>query len=153
MIRFCNREVYSIEYCKLSDENIDNRADLLKYFLHGHQDDVVCVYDNGTFSGIITYQSLNRFLIVQDAVRKEYLIWDNEIWKNAREYCKKHPGSGTEYLIPVLDQNKHLYCFAYEDMDANREIRMLRELTELSNALQFTDVYPEYKSVKIYEFN
>ena len=153
MIRFCNREVYSIEYCKLSDENIDNRADLLKYFLHGHQDDVVCVYDNGTFSGIITYQSLNRFLIVQDAVRKEYLIWDNEIWKNAREYCKKHPGSGTEYLIPVLDQNKHLYCFAYEDMDANREIRMLRELTELSNALQFTDVYPEYKCVKIHEFN
>lgn len=153
MIRFCDREVCSIEYCKLSDENTDSRADLLKYFSDGHRDDVVCVYDNGVFSGIITCQSLNRFLTVQEAVRREYLVWDKEIWKNAREYCKRHPGSGTEYLIPILDKNKQLYCFAYEDLDANREIRMLRELTELPDILQFTDIYPEYKCVKIHEFN
>ena len=61
IIRFCDMEVYEIEYCKLSYESEECRADLLKYFLDGHQEDVVCVYDNGAFKGIITYQSLNLF--------------------------------------------------------------------------------------------
>ncbi len=155
MIRFCDREVYCIEYCKLSHEYTENKADLLKYFVNGHQDDVVCVYDNSTkkFVGIITYQSLNRFLTVREAIRTEYLVWDENIWKNARAYCRRHPCSGTEYLIPVLDQDHQLILFAYEDLEANREIRMLRELMELPDALQFTDIYSEYKCVKIYEFN
>lgn len=155
MIRFCDQKVYCIEYCKLSDEYTESRTNLLKYFGDGHQDDVVCVYDNSTriFMGIITYQSLNRFLIVREAIRTEYLVLDENIWKSAREYCRRHPGSGTEYLIPVLDRDNQLICFAYEDLDANREIRMLRELMELPDALQFTDVYSQYKSVRIYEFN
>lgn len=53
----------------------------------------------------------------------------------------------------VLDEEYRLICFAYEDVDANREIRMLRELSEHSEALQFSDLYPEYQCVRIYEFN
>lgn len=92
-------------------------------------------------------------MTVHEAIRKEYLVWNKNIWENAREYCKRHPGSGTEYLIPVLDENNQLFCFAYEDLDANREVRMLRELTELPDLLQFTDIYTDYKCVKIHEFN
>lgn len=153
MIRFCDREVYNIEYYKLSDKSTDIRAGLLKYFSDGHQDDVVCVYDNGIFMGIITYQSLNCFSTIYETIRKEYLVWDKNLWKNAREYCKRHPGSVTEYLIPVLDKSNQLYCFAYEDLDANREIRMLRELSELSDGLQFVDIFPGYDCVRIIEFN
>ena len=155
MIRFCDGKTYWIEYCAVSGQYSLSREALLDYFSGGHEDDLVCVRDSDTmgFVGIITYQSLNRFLTVHEAVRREYLIFNEDIWKNAREYCRRHPYSGTEYLIPVLDQDHQLYCFAYEDLDANREIRILRELTELPDALQFTDVYSEYKCVKIYEFN
>ena len=77
---------------------------------------------------------------------------DKDIWKNARTYIKKHDGI-TGGLLPVLDKEYHLICFAYEDRDANREIRMLRELSDLSGAVQFSDIYSQYKCVKIYEFN
>lgn len=78
---------------------------------------------------------------------------DGNNWKNVREYCKRHLRSGREYLIPVLDGNDQLFCFAYEDLEANREIRMLRELSETSNALQFADLYPDCECVRIHGFN
>lgn len=155
MIRFCNNEVYCIEYHKSTDEFSASREDLLLYFSEGHQNSVVCVYDDMScqFIGIITYKSLQCFILIGDAVRTEYIVWDEDIWENARKYCRRHPRSATQYLIPVLDKNNRLFCFAYEDLDANREIRMLRELAETPCALQFTDIYPEYKYVRIYGFN
>ncbi|MDE7204281.1 MAG: hypothetical protein K2O91_20845 [Lachnospiraceae bacterium] len=155
MIRFCDRKMHWIEYCAISDQYSLSREGIQNFFSDGHQDDVVCVRDSITkgFKGIITHQSLIRFPTVHEAVRGEYLIFNEDIWKNAREYCRRHPYSSIEYLIPVLDQYHKLYCFAYEDLDANCEIRMLRELTALPDALQFTDIYSEYKCVKIYGFN
>ncbi len=38
-------------------------------------------------------------------------------------------------LLLVLDRDYQLICFAYQDKDANREIRMLRELKETRKAL------------------
>lgn len=155
MIRFCDSEIHCIRYCASTNEYSESKEDLLSFFTQGHCDSVICVYDDTTekFIGIITCQSLQRFETIRDAIRTEYLIWNKDIWKNAREYCRKHPRSGTQYLIPVLDKNDQLFCFAYEDLDANRELRMLRELTEAPCALQFTDIYPEYQYVRIYGFN
>lgn len=79
---------------------------------------------------------------------------NQNIWRDAREFFARNKGGCNEHrLLPVLDKEEHLLCFAYEDNDANREIRMLRELSEDSFALQFTDVYPEYDVVKIYGLN
>lgn len=153
MIRFCDMEVGGIECCSLSDSDAINRTDLLLYFLDGHQDEVVCVYDdfhNMEFKGLITYQTLNSSLTFCGAIRTEYLVMDSDIWRNAREYFKYESMFG---FLPVLDQDNQLLCFAYDDSEANREIRMLRELTEKPEALQFTDIYPEYRCVKIYDFN
>lgn len=155
MIRFCDREIYCVEYCRSLSECAANREDLLEYFLNGHQNDVVSVCDNNTgrFIGVITFQALNCSSTILEAIRTDYLIWDSNIWRNARTYFRRHQEYGTEYLIPILDKDYHLFCFAYEDLNADREIRMLRELTELPDALQFTDIYPKYKCVRIYEFN
>lgn len=150
MIRFWDQAVINVEF------NTLDRNELLEYFGSGHDEDIICVYDafvTMEFMGILTYQSLKMFPSVCEAVRSEYLILNRNIWENAREYCRRHPYSGMKYPIPVLDQNQQLYCFAYEDLDSNREIRMLRELTELPDAVQFTDIYPEYKCVKIFGFN
>lgn len=155
MIRFCDEKVYWIEYCTASNKYTLNRTELLDYFLDGHRSNVVCVREKYTrkFMGIITYQSLSCFSSVWEAVRTEYLVFNRDIWQNAHEYCRKHPYSGTKHLIPILDQEKQLYCFAYEDPDADREIRMLRELGELPDVVQFTDLYSEYRHVKICGFN
>ena len=41
------------------------------------------------------------------------------------------------------------YKYDRQDEEANRELRMLRELRENKSALQFTDVFPEYRKVLI----
>lgn len=157
MLRFCDREVDCIEYCSLSGRDALNRANLLLYFLEDHKDAVVCVYDDFNsmeFMGIITYQSLNSSLSFRGSIQMECLILDEDIWENAHLYSAKHAERDDQnFLIPVIDQNGELICFAYEDSDANRELRQLRELSELPEAMQFSDIYPEYKCVIIHEYN
>lgn len=156
MLRFCDIEVDCIECSSLSNIDGVNRADLLLYFLDDHKDAVVCVYDDlngGDFLGIITYQSLKSSLSFRGAIQMECLIWDEDIWENARLYSKKHGSCDRNSVIPVIDQKGELMCFAYEDEDADRELRQLRELSEMPEALQFSDIYPEYQCVIIHEQN
>ncbi len=149
MIRFCDREVCCVEY-----ESI-NRRELLDYFFHGNMDETVCVMDtNGRYRGRIVYYTLIRCEDVYQAVLEDSVTLDKEIWKNARNFFKNYESSyGEHVLLPVVDKEGRLVCFAYEDPDANRELRMLRELTETPDALQFSDIYPQYQCVKLYEFN
>lgn len=151
MIRFCDREIDCVEYSSLT------RTDILYYFIPDHREDVLCVYkDFNTmeYVGIITYDSFNYSVDVDRAIKREYVILDAGIWKNAREYFgNKKKVLTVDRLLPVLDEENRLICFAYEDMEANREIRMLRELQETQEALQFVDIFPEYRCVKIHGFN
>lgn len=147
MIRFCDGEIDCVEYSSLT------RLDMLNYFLPDHKDDMLCVYDDFNtmrYIGIITYKSFQQSINVDGAIRKEYVLWDDDLWENARK-CFKQGEEGL--LLPVLNEEYQLMCFAYNDVDANREIRMLRELQESADALQFTDLYQEIKCVKICEFN
>lgn len=153
MVRFCDGEVKCVEYTSLTADG------LLGYFSQGHKNEIVCVYDNfynrgGRYVGAITYHSVQHAAGIEEAIKKEYIVWNNDMWKNAREYFK-HASLIAEIgaILPVLDEAGRLICFAYEDMEAKREIRMLRELQEAVNVLQFTDIYPENKYVRIYDFN
>ena len=154
VIRFCDSDVGCVQYDTL------NRSELLSYFLSGHLDEIVCVYeyDNcGTkgFAGIITYYSLLYAISLDGAILKDHVILDQDIWQNAREIFKKmgHNNTLNTFPIPVFSKDYQLICFAYQDEDANREIRMLRELKETPGVLQFLDVFPRYTCVKIHEFN
>ena len=60
---------------------------------------------------------------------------------------------GEAVQLPVLSREGQLLCFAYQDEEANRELRMLRELEECEGALTFFDVNPEYIGVTIHGFN
>lgn len=149
MIRFCDSEVGCAEY-----ELLD-RSKLLSYFLAGHLDEIVCIYDEAdVFMGTVTYYSLLNSISVDVAINREYVILDDDIWRNARDIFKKKSRNIRDLVpLPVLDKDYQLICFAYQDEDANREIRMLRELCEIEGALQFADVFPQYKCVKIHGFN
>lgn len=149
MIRFCDKEV-----CCVLKEELD-RDVILNYFFEGHIDEVVCVTDSdGKYEGKLTYYTLINTDQIVDAVQKECVVLDHNIWTNARYYFSHYERKINEHvLLPVVDKMGQIICFAYEDDDANREIRMLRELSENQMFLQFADIYPECKFVKIYEFN
>lgn len=149
MVRFCDGDVGCVEYDLLS------RGKLLSYFLNGHLEDMVGVYDSSSnYIGIITYHSLLQSVSVDAAICREYVVLDGDIWKNAREIFRTKSRNVRDFtLLPVLSRDHQLLCFAYQDEDANREIRMLRELQEIEGTLQFADVFPAYKCVEINGFN
>jgi len=151
MIRFCDKDVNCVLY-----ENL-NREELLAYLFPQHIDETIYIFNKeGAYRGRIGYYSLVESIEIDDAISKEYVILNSEIWGNARNYFESHCSRirGEEnLLLPVLSMDKQLVWFAYQDANANREIRMLRELLNTQNALQFSDIYSEYQCVKIYEFN
>ena len=149
MIRFCDREVNCILY-----EQFD-RSELLKYFFQGNMDEIVCVINSdGTYKGRVTYYSLINSKNPAEAVLEDYVILDDDIWDNARRFFAYYEYSLREHvLLPVLSQTGRLISFAFDDGEANREIRMLKELEEQPRALQFKDVFPQYTCVKICGFH
>ncbi len=151
MIRFCDREVASVEYNNIS------RHELLHYFLKGHLEDAVCIYDEYGYMGYTTYYTLLYSISLDAAVIRDVLILDESIWSDAKKMFLLYKSNTNKYpLLPVIDQQGNLVSFAYEDDDANRELRQIRELRELqgnSNAAQFADMYPDCDCVIIYGFN
>lgn len=145
MIRFCDKEAYCVP-----KEQLD-RSILLHWFFQGNMDEAVCVRNpDGTYQGWVSYYSLIHSENVKDAVLEEYVAFDDEVFENARNFFAYHEYRYRENaLLPVADRAGRLLCFAYEDGEANREIRMLRELREIPGALGFSDCYPQYACVKI----
>ena len=79
MIRFCDKEV-----CCISEAELDRQI-LMAYFFDGNRREPVCVLDeSGKFVGIITYDLLLGKNL-NDAIRKDCLILDDNIWKNGRK--------------------------------------------------------------------
>ncbi len=149
MIRFCDKEVICLEYGRI------NRSELISYFLNGHMNEPVCVVDDcNRYLGYITYHGLLPNTDIDKAISKERLTVNKDIWKHGRWSFAAHNKKFEEYILfPVVDIEQELVCFAYEDSDADRELRMLWELQENPNALQFADIYPECECVRIHGFN
>lgn len=156
MIRFCDKEVQ----CVL-DESVDLN-ETIAYFMQGHKDDEVCViHEDGKYVGNITYYSLFKAIDIESgtidggkAISRKCVVLDENIWINARHFFAYYePVLNEHVLLPVINGQGQLTCFAYEDVHANREIRMLRELMEQPDALKFSDIYPDISCVKIHGFN
>lgn len=169
MIRFCDREVYCI-----SGNELDNETRTIVHFLNEHKDELLCITDEeGRFVGSITYPvflkravgetqgkvetitSYETFAeIIKGSINRDYLIFDENIWKNGREYFRRQIEKATGIIfVPVLDKEYHLISLAWQDDEANREIRMLDELAECGDAPGFRDMYPEYDEVTVYGCN
>lgn len=83
--------------------------------------------------------------------KQDYLIMDKTIWQKGKELFIRN--NLIDNLIPVLDQKYHLICYAYQDNEANREIRMLKELRCIKRAIGFKDLHPEFDGVTIHGCN
>ncbi len=93
------------------------------------------------YVGIFTYRSLLSAINMNSAIQSDYVILNQDIWRNTRKHFERKDEA--DFLLPVLGEEDQLVCFAYMDCDANREIRMLRELIDHPEAMQFTELYPE----------
>lgn len=78
------------------------------------------------------------------------LILDESIWRKCREYFFHHRSMD---LVPVLDKERGSVCFAYQDREADREIRMLKELGGGIGMISFRDLYPDRPGVVIHGCN
>ena len=56
-------------------------------------------------------------------------------------------------MVPVLDDQQRLIGYGWQDAEADRELRMLRELDETKDAVRFCDVFPDIREVIVYGCN
>ncbi len=91
--------------------------------------------------------------IEEENIRRtqDALILDNAVWNACRNIVRKcsHYHNSLIHVIPIENKEKGLAAYGYQDNEANRELRMLRELVQCKNALQFGDIFSEYKEVVI----
>lgn len=80
----------------------------------------------------------------------KYLTLDDTFWKRAKEYFTSHKEAET---IPVLSREGRNLGYAWQDREADREIRMLRELREQKHMIGFLDLYSNCKGVLIHDCN
>ena len=81
-------------------------------------------------------------------VASEHILAGEDLWDTGKAYFRKYVSDDAVIrLLPVADKKEHQICYAYQDSEANRELRMLKELSGHQEALQFQDIYPEIKEV------
>lgn len=158
MIRFLDKEVYSIE------KNDINRSGLFSYFCQKeHNDDIILVYNQGMYQGYINYQTLlstassgtDSFIVTEKYIHKED---DAKIWENLHALLKnlKESGLTRDAFIPIFNEQNQLLYFAYEYVKEQKTLYVdvaLEELQVKRPEIFLQDVYPQITSVCINDCN
>jgi [citrate (pro-3S)-lyase] ligase len=150
MIRFCDKEVYTVYKEEL------NRGKLISFFLGGHTNDIVAVYQqDGSFYGIIGYLDILENQDVESAIHTEKLTMDESVFKKARKIFDAREKQGKNELIPVFNRNGELDCFAYDCTCSYLEIfEALHVLESMPVNPQLLQEYDkELKIVCIFDMN
>lgn len=101
----------------------------------------------------IEWKSLNCNKEDKEFIHEDIVIFDENIWKNGEKFFRARVKNISEIdKFPVVDENGEFLFWAYQDDEANRELRMLRELSD-TDMLHFGDVFPEYDYVEVHGFN
>lgn len=85
-------------------------------------------------------------------IEREKLLYDKNIWENARRLLDQYDYSD-KIVIPVVNESQEIICYAYEDKEANRELRMLFELQQIPQADNFRTLHEDITEVVIYGCN
>lgn len=101
-IRLKDGEVY------FAEEETLHRSQLLQFFLNENIDSLVVVYDRSEkYQGAISYQSLLQTTTIEDAVIRDKVYLNKNIWKNIADVLLRYPGISS---LPVLsDDDRILY--------------------------------------------
>ena len=104
--------LYDGEAYIVDSRNID-RNWALSFFLDGHMEDYLLLYDeDDQYGGLITYKRLLRNTDLETAVIHEKLFFEGNFWNDARALL----GNGKKIdAVPVFDQNMEIVYFAKYD--------------------------------------
>lgn len=95
--------------------------------------------------------SIERWEPIDITISPDSILFGESVWENGKNYFRNHlSGNDSDVmLLPVRDENYKTICYAYSDDEANRELRMLKELEMCENALQMKDIFPEVQETVI----
>lgn len=158
MLRFLDKEI-----CCVNKTDMDWQQ-MMDYLVDRADDEKLYIIDeDGKFAGYTNYNMLFE-VIPENVLRKEkmilnngkniwivndFLILDESVWENGRKYFAINP----YMLIPVLNKEHQLICFAWNDTGADRELRMLEELMASDDAVGFREVHSKAGCVIVYGCN
>lgn len=135
MIRFCDKEVYSI-YCGEM-----TRSEMIIFFLDNHMDSIIALYnEDGRYYGMVTYQSALYNADDEDYIIRDYFVISDSFWDDVRVYYDTHE----IILLPVFDSELNMCSFVWDDRDVD-----LRLIMQPLMAFEKLDEIP----VKISDFN
>ncbi len=79
------------------------------------------------------------------------IMLNENVWDEGKELFRKNIccDAASVSMIPIENKEEEIVCYAYQDVEANRELRMLKELKAHKEALQFEDIFPEIKEVVV----
>ena len=82
---------------------------------------------------------------------EQQLVFNDQIWQEGRTYFRQNlcHDTTTMPVIPVLSASGGTVCYGWQDHEANRELRMLKELEKSQGARQFNDLFPDITEVII----
>lgn len=155
MIAFLDTEVYAIERSLIDKENVNS------YFSEEkHKEDILLIYENGKYFGMICYQSFVNDVSsggknIEDGyiIRETYIhkADDEFLWDNLRTIFS---GENIPY-VPVFDEMENLLYFAYNNETGKMENcrYLLQNLYRCSNHSFFESIDMEIKAGRIYDLN
>ena len=84
-------------------------------------------------------------------IAEESIRFDKDLWRNSRMYFKNYFSEDVTImrLLPIVDGNGNLVCYGWQDGEANRELRMIKELSQNRELLQFHNVFKEVREVVV----
>ena len=79
----------------------------------------------------------------------EHIMLGKDIWSDGKEYFKHNISldPAVIQLLPVENEKHEIICYAYQDREADREHRMLRELDGNEKGICFQDIFPKIQNV------
>lgn len=92
---------------------------------------------------------------IQVIIAEERIELNQNVWQNARDYfkCGVCDNADVVRILPIVNAKQEIVCYGYQDNEANRELRMLKELERTKEAVQFEEFYPDVHRVIVYGFN
>lgn len=105
---------------RIMEDEIIERSQALSFFLNGHIEDALLVYDrDGKYSGIITYKSLLYASDMNQAVVREKLVLEEGkgecFWERAQNLIQ----GSNDSMLPVFNRDMELLYFARYNSELN----------------------------------
>lgn len=150
MIAFLDKDVFSVDKSWATKKNI-----LSFYSAEEHSKDILTVYDNDKYFGMICFQSVSKCLRHETEGDEGYIIKesyvhnpnDESIWINLHELLSNNKVP----YIPIFNQDDCLLYFAYEDTNEIKE--GMRNIFEgIKKSIDFLTI-KGVKGVRIYHLN